>query len=310
VRPALSIVVEWENVQRAELGRARRMLARLEEELRGLSPARPVELVFVAGAGGAEQNAAVQDLLGSPGAATRFVEAPGAGYYEQKNLGAREAAGDLIVFLDSDVVPEAGWLSALLEPFADPGVQVVGGDSHIDTDSLWSKTFALAWFFPLPSAQESVRRERQFFANNVAFRRETFLAQPFPRVSGTDRGACVWLAGMLAERGVDIWRAPGARVRHPAPGTVRQAAVRALVQGRDRAVLAREPGRPSSAPQTSALGTLVSSFGSVVRKRRAVGLPAIQVPLALGLAAAYYALVAAGMALARIAPRTARRLAL
>ena len=38
----------------------------------------------------------------------RMVNVPDAEYYELRNHGAREAAGAVLVFLDSDVIPEPG----------------------------------------------------------------------------------------------------------------------------------------------------------------------------------------------------------
>ncbi|WP_158564361.1 mycofactocin biosynthesis glycosyltransferase MftF [Jiangella anatolica] len=50
----------------------------------------------------------------------RQQRAPGA-----RNAGAAVATGDVLAFVDSDCVPEAGWLAALLPHFADPEVAAV-----------------------------------------------------------------------------------------------------------------------------------------------------------------------------------------
>jgi rhamnosyltransferase len=39
-----------------------------------------------------------------------------------RNLGVREARGEIVVFLSQDALPEEGWLAALLEAFRDPDV--------------------------------------------------------------------------------------------------------------------------------------------------------------------------------------------
>jgi GT2 family glycosyltransferase len=46
---------------------------------------------------------------------------------EQRNVGARCARGDVLVFLDDDAWPRAGWLGELLAAFADPRVLAASG---------------------------------------------------------------------------------------------------------------------------------------------------------------------------------------
>lgn len=45
----------------------------------------------------------------------------------QRNLGARAAAGEVLVYLDDDAWPRPGWLQALFAAFADPVLQVGTG---------------------------------------------------------------------------------------------------------------------------------------------------------------------------------------
>jgi len=83
-------------------------------------------------------------------------------------------------------------------------------------------------------------------------------------------------------------------VSHPAPAGVRRALERALAQGRDRAVLARDSRRGE--------GLVPPRFGpDVVRSlfvdRGRVGLSAAELPVAAAIAGLYYA-VALGSALA------------
>jgi GT2 family glycosyltransferase/2-polyprenyl-3-methyl-5-hydroxy-6-metoxy-1,4-benzoquinol methylase len=48
------------------------------------------------------------------------------GFARACNQGAREATGELLVFLNNDTEPEPGWLDALREAAGDPGVGIVG----------------------------------------------------------------------------------------------------------------------------------------------------------------------------------------
>lgn len=49
------------------------------------------------------------------------------GFARGCNLGARTATGDLLVFLNNDTVPRAGWLTSLMLPFFEPEVGIAGG---------------------------------------------------------------------------------------------------------------------------------------------------------------------------------------
>ena len=147
----------------------------------------------------------------------RLLPAPGASYYQQKNTGAAAATGDVVVFLDSDVVPEEGWLESILRPFALPWVRCAAGNSYVDTGSVYGKAFALTWFFPLRDHDGRRGLVAHFYANNVAFRRDFFLARGFADDGGLARGACRRLAESIRAEGHKIAYDGAARVSHPPP---------------------------------------------------------------------------------------------
>ena len=47
------------------------------------------------------------------------------GFVQSCNRGAREASGEVVVFLNNDTLPEPGWLSPLLASLRDPRVGAV-----------------------------------------------------------------------------------------------------------------------------------------------------------------------------------------
>lgn len=61
------------------------------------------------------------------GAALRVVQEPALGLSAARNRGLAEAGGAVVAYLDDDAVPRAGWLAALLAPYADARVACVGG---------------------------------------------------------------------------------------------------------------------------------------------------------------------------------------
>ena len=145
----VSVIVEWENAKLSDLDRARRMLAQLGAQMAEAARARDLkaELLVLYDSDEidpAVPRAAIASGLGEaawPGT-IELVAAPGKRYYEQKNAGAQLAKGEILVFLDSDVVPDEGWLEGLLAALDDPNVDFVGGEAYHATETLHDRLFA------------------------------------------------------------------------------------------------------------------------------------------------------------------------
>ena len=316
--PAVSVVIEWENAKLAELDRARRMLAALAAQLRELRPEMeaPPELIVLY-----DREAIPADLIARcvgeafgdpPEVAVRVLPTEHAGYYAQKNRGAQVASGELVLFLDSDVVPERGWLAALLSNFRDPEVAVACGNTYVEPAGFYAKAFALFWFFPLrDSAPPAAPVEAEhFFANNVCFRRELFLRYGFPDLP-LMRGACVELAKRLRADGHRILIDGRARVSHPPPNGAAHFVRRALCEGHDSIQQARLRGARRRGFGLATAKRFVTSVrrarARILANRRAVGLGAGGAAAAFGLALGYYALCAVGELVGTVSPETVRR---
>ena len=57
----------------------------------------------------------------------RYICESQPGVSRARNRAARESTSDILVFVDDDAMPEAGWLEPLLAEFADPAVALVAG---------------------------------------------------------------------------------------------------------------------------------------------------------------------------------------
>lgn len=313
--PTVTVVVEWENAKLSELGRARRMLAEFARQLGEVAPgmAEPPELTVLYDPAAIDP-AVVRGCLDEAFAATapgarppvRLVPSEGCGYYRQKNAGAAASSREVVLFLDSDVVPEPGWLRALLGSFADPSVEVVCGNTYVEPEGLYAKAFAAFWFFPLRSGDDSVREAPYFFANNVAFRRDLFNAHGFPDLPLL-RGQCVVLADALRRSGRRILVNGAARVSHPPPNGLAHFVKRAVVHGHD--ALTRERlGVRVDGPGTARRFVRASrrALRAIRDNRRAVGLGPVGAAAAGGIALAYYGLAALGEGLTRVSPEAVR----
>jgi hypothetical protein len=225
------------------------------------------------------------------------VPAPGKRYYEQKNAGAELARGEILIFLDSDVVPDAGWLDGLLGALDDPNVDFVGGD---------------AYRFPTRHPSRGVYRRQQFYANNLAVRRKVFLANPFPAATAY-RGQCAQLAKSMSRKGIPVYRQGDAAVSHPPPRGARTFVVRALCQGHDTIYWKRRyrlgPLLHAN-PVVSLLRWLLALWRvlrKVAMRARTVGLGPLGALAAVGMGFAYYSCKLAGEVIAFFAPGVIRR---
>lgn len=77
-----------------------------------------------------------------------YFNDPVPGLLSGRHRGAKEAQGNLLVFIDDDIDADPGWLQAIVNTFADHSVQLVGGRNlpHYEVtppawlDSFWGKT--------------------------------------------------------------------------------------------------------------------------------------------------------------------------
>ncbi len=311
---SVTIVIEWDNARRSDLGRPLGMLRALYSQLRemqGTFRARPEIRVLYDGA--KIEGVFIERLLREAAADAPWpadvvlLPVQGMRYYEQKNRGALGAGTDVILFLDSDVIPEPNWLRCLVESFCDARVSVVGGATYVAFDDFRGKAFALFWFFPLREETNELVTTDSFFANNVAFRREVFEELPFPD-SFVYRGRCCLLAVELRNRGVRIFRHHGARVSHPPPKGIAHFVLRALCEGHDAIVLgSSRAGVSVKLVFRSFLERIVRLPWAVWGRRERVQLGVFGALAGLGIGYAYHSLTLLGGFVAWIHPRGFRR---
>ena len=304
----VSIVLEWDNAVVGGTDRARRVLDALGAQVVELDPDIEVLIVFDDSMiDGATMHQIVSEHLPTD-LATTLVPHRGSRYYEQKNIGGMRARGEILVFLDSDTLPEDRWLTEIVRAFDDPTVQVAAGQVSTGYASFAGKAFALTWNFPLRTNDGPPHPTHHFNANTVAFRRSIFDRHPF-RLDARFRGPCHTLAEELTANGIEILAIPNARAIHPAPSGFVYVIQRALCQGHDRLLTYRMRG--TRAPFLHSLKVLGSdvkgSVTRVARLHRDVDLPVWQVPAAIAVAAWYYTWSWLGCVTTMIRPTFIRR---
>lgn len=307
----VSLVVEWEHVSMGESERPLAMFREVKSQVAALDKRVEVIVTYDPDATDLTEMEAILDAAGlrdAPGLDVRLEGAAGHRYYALKNVGAERSRGDIIVLMDSDVIPADDWLARLLEPFQDESIQVVSGQIHVGpTDTTYRKTFALMWMFPIeqPNTEPPVYGGG-YHANNVAFRREVFLRHPFrPGVRTSPNTEQV---DAIKKAGVTVVRTPRARLVHPAPGDFADMRRYAFSSGYDRAA-PRSRGWPrrllwilgSPLP----LGLDIKRYTQKIMAKdrtRVVGLRAAEIPVALAIAYFYALLRWAGFVLTMLAP--------
>ncbi len=295
-----SIVIEWENALNAEAGRAADMLRQVAMqavEYAELHPSTTFETLIVYDSREfVERDLSdwIESALGESGRHLnrRLMELPGGGYYACKDFGLRHCASDVILFIDSDAIPEEGWLNALMEAINTPNVNLAVGATYIDTRDLLGKAFALNWFFPLRPNTGELARTQRISANNFVVRRNFYLQHPFPAIPGTSRGSCVVLGERLIDLQIPMHIAPGALASHPAPNRMAHLVPRALAQGRDRVIRERYLGNKWQQHWLTGCVRLprhlLGSVWKTIRGRQHVGLSWWQTPVAIAIAWLYY----------------------
>jgi glycosyltransferase involved in cell wall biosynthesis len=218
-------------------------------------------------------------------------------YCVQKNHGALRSSGELLIFLDSDVIPQDGWLLAMIKGFHDDRVDAAVGNTYTDysDDRIYSRTFALTWMFPERRAERGICLATDFYANNFAIRRSLFLERPFEDVPGFLHGAARRFVSKLEQRGIQLWEVMDAQASHPPPNGIRHFCMRALAAGRADA-LNPGPSTPKSILRFVGRSArhLAYRYKVVTLNRRSVSLRLSQLPMAMFYCTTYDLLILLG----------------
>ena len=315
VPPRISIIIEWENVFLADQRKIPALFSTLRREIDALGE--QVEMIVMFDpvlAGKEELNRLFRgefpddpDLVG-----LQFHEATGKHYYDFKNEGVLKALGEIVVFVDSDIEPEPGWLINMVGYLDDhQEVGVVGGYTYVIPTGIVSKAFSFGWFFPLRPEDGNILKSPADFlwSNNSAYRRNVLLAHPY-RTSpyNETRGACSRQFKEMKANGVKTANISSAVVGHPAPNGLRHFVTRALAEGRDYAVgRLLEGGERNRLRHTrslvrTAVAKVKRTSSNSIRESARGNSTLVESPILVAIMAAYYAIFMAGALRTLISP--------
>ena len=315
---SVTLVLEWENALLAEMGRPIEMLRRLAQQVIDYAASHKTsfELLVVFNSDDVSPEfveGVIEKYIDEkkwPGT-IRKESAVGLHYYDLKNFGAQSASCDIVLFLDSDVIPDDNWLPALLDVLDDPDVQFVAGNTYLAIDGFLDKCFALTWGFPAKEDKPDVFTQNGFYANNIAFRREFFLANQFPE-EDCYRGQCGQLAWDLRRLGYPTHVSGRAWVSHPAPNGLEHYFVRAIAKGHDNRYWSTK--RQSGGRLVNLIGTarrfalgcakvVINTVRRYPKLRVGFGYAVVAIPIGL----AYQVVVLGSELFCYVKPQTIRR---
>lgn len=232
--PSFSVVIETANLSLADLAGLQQTLEALAAQTLSIENAREV---LLADSGDVPEDSLGQALKRYPW--VRLMRMPrGTGYEELKMAGANASTGEVAIFVDGDCYYERDWLKALLTPFSNPSVSVVGGETAIDSAGPYGLAIAIVASFPARSSSPDLYPSDRYHLNNVAFRRSVLEHVPIPSRRPCYRMSGLHAAALLAA-GYTIWRQPAARARHASPNGFTHFFWRFLLVGYDGVVVPR-----------------------------------------------------------------------
>jgi glucosyl-dolichyl phosphate glucuronosyltransferase len=130
----------------------------------------------------------------------KYFEVKDLGLHNGRNKAALKGQGEILVFIDDDVIVPPGWLEAICAPFDDPQVGAVGGKTIPQWDAPppdWLKQVPDDYFSVLDLG--NVSRDMQWpetpYGCNMAFRRELVLILGGFPPDGVGGGWIEWQRG-------------------------------------------------------------------------------------------------------------------
>ena len=119
--------------------------------------------------------------LEDSGTFVKIIREPLVGLDRARNSGVQSATGNIVAFLDDDIVPARTWVASLIYAHKSPGVLCVGGPVIIkDWDEIvlpvWFSDYFLRFVVPpkFPQSAGSIVKPYYLIGANMSFKRTVF----------------------------------------------------------------------------------------------------------------------------------------
>lgn len=193
-------------------------------------------------------------------ASVRVLTQANRGAGAARNLGAQNARGEIVLFIDADSIPDSRWIEAMAAPFADPTVAGASGEKKTHQKTQWARFVQMEYDYRYDRI--ATQRTIDFVdSSTAAYRREVLIAnggfdETLQEAEDTD------LSFRLAERGYRMVLIRDAVVYHRHPESLAEFLRRKYQYAVWRVVVyARHPRKAASdtrTPQTQKLQAVLA----------------------------------------------------
>jgi len=185
-RPRVSVIVETENERTAQNTRLPHALQALAAQTYPL----PLTEVIVVDSGEVPE---LPRLVAEHRPGTRIVNGAGLSEYQMKNLGVREATGEIVAFSDGDCAPCPDWIEEIVKSFSAESPSVVGVQGRTTLPAgLFTRQISVLLYGLRTDA--SGRVCQRIISDNCAFRRDFLRQVPFdPAGLSTTPETVLWM---------------------------------------------------------------------------------------------------------------------
>jgi cellulose synthase/poly-beta-1,6-N-acetylglucosamine synthase-like glycosyltransferase len=165
----------------------------------------------------------------------RVVTQSNQGPSAARNLGAQQARGDVVLFIDADSIPDSRCVETMAAAFADPELAGASGEKKTRQTNLWARLIQIEYDFKY--ARLATHPTIDFVDSSTAgYRREIFLSN-----GGFDtklkEAEDVEFSFRLAERGYRMILLPEAITYHTHPESLMHYLTRKFQYARGRAIV-------------------------------------------------------------------------